>query len=697
MAFELDYNIYNINDLDALLNDFQIIKTNKRIEYINAPFTFDIETSSFYQDGEKCANMYAFTFGVNGRGLIARTWDELEHILKRIVASYNLSKDRRVIVWVHNLAYEFQFIRKRFKWEKVFAVEDRKPVQAITKDGIEFRCSYILSGYSLEMVGKNLTKYKVNKKVGDLDYSKLRHEKTPLTHDELNYILFDGLVVMAYVQELIEQWGNVGALPLTKTGFVRNYCRKACYYEGNHKKNIDKYFNYRKLMNSLTISSVTEYKQLKQAFQGGFTHADALYTNRIVNNVTSYDFTSSYPSVMIAEKFPMSTGRIVTIKNKEELNKYLKLYCCLFDVCFFDIESVQFENPISSSKCRNMLNPTINNGRIYRADRVEMTITEQDFEVYKRFYKWRVMKIKNFRIYKKGYLPTDLIKAILKLYKDKTELKGVDGFENEYMHAKENLNSCYGMAVTDIVRNNVTYNGDEWKKEPQDEAETIQKYNESKKRFLFYAWGVWVTAYARRNLFSGIYATGEDFVYADTDSIKILNADKYKNYINNYNKLVYQKLIDAMKWHGLDVELIQPQTKDGVKKILGVWDYDGFYKRFKTIGAKRYIIEKENGDLNFTISGVNKRVGVPYLKKTYKDNTEIFNAFNDGLIFPSDATGKSTHTYLDDARDGVLIDYLGNAHEFHELSAVHMENAEYNLSISEQYIKFILGYREYNK
>lgn len=690
----LNYNIYSIDDLDSLLIDFPIIKTNKKIEYLNVPFVFDIETSSFMYNGEKCACMYAFVFGINGNTIIARTWDDFEYILNKISAFYNLGKDRRVIIWVHNLAYEFQFMRKRLKWEKVFSVEDRKPVQAITKNGIEFRCSYILSGYGLESVGKNLTQYDVKKLIGNLDYKLIRHSETPLTEKELQYIQNDGLVVMAYIQELINQWGNVGALPLTKTGFVRNYCRKACYYSGSHKKNVNKYFNYRRLMNSLQITSLQEYKQLKNAFQGGFTHADALYSGQVVENVTSYDFTSSYPSVMVAEKFPMSKGKLIKIKSKEEFEKYINCYCCLFDVCFYNIESTQWENPLSSSKCRNILNATINNGRIYDAERLETTITEQDYFIYKKFYKWRTMKIKNFRIYKRGYLPTDFIKAILKLYADKTTLKGVEGYEVEYNNAKENLNSCYGMAVTDICRKEVKYNGDEWESEPPDEIKLIGSYNESKKRFLFYPWGIWVTAYARRNLFSGIYATGENFVYADTDSIKIRHAERYEKYIKNYNELEYQKLLKALEFHGLDTELIEPLTKDGKKKVLGFWDFDGFYQRFKTLGAKRYMIEKENGDINFTISGVNKRDGVPYLKKKYGTNDAIFKAFNDGLIFPKDATGKNTHTYLDDAQDGIITDYLGNEKEFHELSSVHMDGAEYELSLSSQYLDFIIGIRE---
>ena len=63
----------------------------------------------------------------------------------------------------------------------------------------------------------------------------------------------------------------------------------------------------------------------------------------------------------------------------------------------------------------------------------------------------------------KGYLPKNLILAILHLYKNKTELKGIAEKFIEYMAAKGDLNSVYGASVTDICRDEITYNeNNEW-------------------------------------------------------------------------------------------------------------------------------------------------------------------------------------------------------------------------------------------
>ena len=98
------------------------------------------------------------------------------------------------------------------------------------------------------------------------------------------------------------------------------------------------------------------------------------------------------------------------------------------------------------------------------------------------------------------------------------------------------LNSCYGMAVTDIVRPEIIYT-DDWQDPLLPNLEkSIEDYNKSRSRFLFYPWGVWVTAYARRNLFTGICEFGSDYIYSDTDSIKVINISAHMDYINSYNK-----------------------------------------------------------------------------------------------------------------------------------------------------------------
>lgn len=695
MFTQSDCHIYNISEFDIVVNsikcDMEKVKKDK-VYYYNIPCAFDIETTSFYDNNEKVGLMYIWQFGIDGRVFMGRNWNEFIELLDKLRNEFDINIENRLVIYVHNLAFEFQFIRKLFRWLNVFSIDSRKPIYATTCYGFEFRCSYLLSGYSLAKVGENLTKYKCEKMVGDLDYSLKRHNKTPLTNDELKYCFNDIMVVMCYILERIEIDGNITKIPLTKTGYVRNYCRNMCLYENkSHKKGGKKFKTYHEMIKSLSIE-VDEYKQLKRAFMGGFTHSNAINTNVVLNDVKSFDFTSSYPYCMISEMYPMSKGQIVEV-NENTFEKYLNLYCCVFDIQFTNLlPKVNYENYISYSKCFKCVNPIINNGRVVCCDLLWTTITNVDYDIIKRCYSWEGMKVANFRIYQKGYLPTQFVKSIIKLYQDKTQLKGVEGKEVEYMQSKEMLNSCYGMCVTDIARDEFVYNNDTWETiKPTNEKlqNELEKYNKSKKRFLFYVWGIFVTAYARRNLFTGIFEFGNDYIYSDTDSIKVINYNNHMEYINKYNELTQRKLQKACQYHGINMSELQPKTIKGDTKLLGIWDNDGVYDSFKTLGAKRYMY-KQGNDYHITIAGTSKHLGSEYIKSL----NNPFDAFNDGLIIPPQFTGKLTHTYVDEIKQGVIIDYKGNAVDYTALSGIHLEQCEYNLGLASNYIDYLIGVKE---
>ena len=718
--------IYKPQDIAEVLsfavNEKNFTGTNKGENVLNVPVAFDIETTSFYRDidgntysyerysklggkatkMEKCSTMYVWQFGINGYCIMGRTWDEFVMMMKQASLLLNLCDKRKMVVYVHNLSYEFQFIRSLFEWDKVFSIDLRKPIYARTKDFIEFRCSYLLSGYSLSKLGEQLHHYECKKLVGDLDYSMMRHTGTPLTKQEIGYCINDIKVVMCYIQELIEQYSAITRLPVTKTGFVRKYCRSLCLRtigdDGKKKPN----WKYIDTIKNLRITGMDEFSMLQRAFSGGFTHANAKYTDMVISDVDSYDFTSSYPYVMVSEKFPMSTGVKIPVKSWKQFDFLTSKYCCVFDIEFTDIFATsENENPISVSKCVVHENAVENNGRVVCASKLVMTITEIDYKVFSQFYKWKNARIGEMWCYRKDYLPTEFINAILGLYEKKTTLKGVKGKEVEYLNSKEMLNSCYGMCVTNPLRDEIIYEGNEWDIQDltrEKQLEMLQVYNDSKNRFLFYPWGIYVTAYARRNLFTGISECDDDYIYSDTDSVKIKNGDAHKEYFKQYNNLVGHKLRTACKHHGIPFEKIEPKTIKGINKPLGVWDYEGRYRRFKTLGAKRYMVEEENAlcvngvnyNFSLTCSGVNKKCAIPYMIETFGDDG-IFDGFTNYLDIPPTATGKNIHTYIDYEQTGTLTDYRGVTGTYETPTGVHLEPTGYTLSLSVMYINYLMG------
>lgn len=739
-GYEKYDHAFSYDQIDDFFNELaadEVDLVSTKPEYLNIPASFDIETTSLKdEEGEKFATMYIWQLGINGSVIYGRTWQQFVSIISQLAEFYDLEADKRhLILYVHNLGYEFQFMRNWFEWNKVFSVKNRRPLYALESHGIEFRCSLLLSNYALAYVGSNLLlKYPVQKMVGDLDYSKPRHSRTPITKAELGYCLNDVRVVMSYIQEKIEQDGDISRIPLTNTGYVRNYCREFCYgLIGGEYSNNKKKYEYRALMKNMTIQSEREYDDLKNAFAGGFTHANAFHSGETCHKVGSADLCSSYPFTMVADYFPMSRGIFIGTVTPSQLEAYIDNFCCLFTVKLKGLENdFLWESYISTSRCIAISeNHISNNGRLSSADWCILTITELDWDIIQKVYTFSDdIEITGLRIYKRGYLPKVFIESILGLYKKKTELKGLADKVVEYMVSKNMANASFGMAVTDIVRDEFTYTEGEWGKLKANRKKQLGKYNKNFQRFLFYPWGVWVTAHARHNLWEAIFEFGEDYVYADTDSIKGIKFDQYLQFFEDYNKRVVDKLTSVSKYYNIPLEDFMPKTKKGVQKIIGVFEREENYELFKTLGAKRYIYVYENGELGLTTSGVNKKYALPYLmakyipgcegyydlfKQAYNplpgeydkstcafekikelnlDYTPVIDAFAENLRIPEGYSGKQSLTYIDDPRALYFEDYLGNFNTAVEKSSIHMEPASYFFSISVQYNRFLNGIRE---
>lgn len=699
-----------------------LINKSPQLQYYNIPCAFDIETSSWETieptleyvphddlEIEKHACMYIWQFGMDCSVIYGRTWDEFFEFLHFLVDTLNLSRTKRLIIYVHNLSYEFQFIRKWVDWDKVFTTKRRRPLYAIS-GGIEFRCSYFLSNYALSYIGDNLLyRYPMKKLTGSLDYSLLRGSETPLSPSELAYCINDVKVLNCYIRQKIEEEGSILSIPLTNTGYVRNYCREWCFGgdpndefitpEEREKTKVE----YHRLMKSLQISSPEEYYQMKRAFQGGFTHASAmfsgreLYSNQLGSEIGSADLTSSYPYNIVSCYFPMSPFEYVgTVTDLDLFGIYLRNYCCMFNITFHDLKpKVLFENILSSSHCIIPKEATLslNNGRIVSCSECTTTITELDYFWLEKFYTWSSIEITELRISIRDYLPKDLILSVLNLYARKTSLKGVEEKHVEYMVSKNMINAAFGMMCTDIAHELYEYT-DDWLLLPPDIANQLESYNNSYNRFLFYGWGVWVTAHARDHLFQAIYEFQGDYVYSDTDSIKGLFFEEHSDFFKKYNDNVELSLARMCSHYNIPFSLCNPSTIKGEHKLIGVWEIERSYKRFKTCGAKRYIVQyADNDEISITVGGLGKKAGLDYLIQTYQTPARIFAEFGEGMCIPRGHTGKQTLSYIDDADSGTFIDYLGNECHYNELSATHMKPARYYMSLLTEYKEFIEGLR----
>ena len=146
-------------EIDNFVNsNIQVTELKYSRKHVKLICSFDIEVSSFYNENqEKQALMYCWQFAIGESVLIGRTIEQFVYLLDKLHRKTNSSEEKTLIIYVHNLSYEFQFIRKYIDWSNVFALEQRKVLYATTTNGIEFRCSYLLTNVSLEKLATYIT------------------------------------------------------------------------------------------------------------------------------------------------------------------------------------------------------------------------------------------------------------------------------------------------------------------------------------------------------------------------------------------------------------------------------------------------------------------------------------------------------------------------------------------------------------
>lgn len=650
-------------------------------DFYQYPCSFDIETSK--QEGVGC--MYMWQFGINENVYIGRTWKNYIDFLDILKEKLDISTQLRLIIYVHFLSHEFQWMRKWFKWENVFATDTRKVLNCCDENGFFYKCSLMLSHKKLEEMAKDIG---MEKLVGEIDYDEVYCPWTPLTVSHIRYAIYDVEIIIEKIKKEMENFVNLADIPSTMTGYVRRDFRKKCIHSEDKKHNRQ----YSNFMKNFTLE-MEEYKMLREhVFMGGKVTSSHQLTGKTLDNVASYDITSSYPAVLF-KKYPMSKGEYI---GEITLEKYMELKekCCIMArFSFKELEEISGNyGYISESKCEYLSKDHITaNGIIYSADTLVTYGTDIDLDIIDMVYTYKQIAIDKCWIYKAGYLPPAIRLYTLQLFQGKTKLKGDKEKENDYMRSKNNFNSIYGMMVTSVIRDEIFYS-DDWHNlfdeisiAEKEERENIQleKYNSNFNRFLTYPWGVWVTAYARRALYSLIIQIGDDFIYCDTDSIKLLNYEKHKHKFEKYNEMIKELNKQQLKMLELKENLFEAESKEGIS-ILGTWTFEGISEKFKTLGAKRYFGLKD-GEYYSTVAGLSKKKGKEFISL----HKNPFDFFSNNMVIPKEYSGRKTHWYIDEEVEATMTDINGASGRVYEKSSMIIENSEYNMTVSHEYEEFL--------
>ena len=631
--------------------------TKIKKSYRDIIITFDIETSLIpFTDH---SHMYIWQMQVGNIGTVfGRTWEEFIKFSSELIL--DMGENQYIVVYVHNLAFEFQFLAGiyNFTMDEVFAVKSRKVIKCEMFEHIEFRCSYALTNMSLEEFTKKMKVGHVKKPGEDIDYKVYRTNTTPLDDKAMQYCQNDVLgLYEALTVQLSNDGDNLYTVPMTSTGYVRRETKQAL-----------RMVNHNYIKNQIVPYDV--YLLLREAFRGGNTHANRFYSGQILYDVKSYDRASSYPDVQCNQLFP-----IAEFKRGQDSIKYVlalieknRPFICR--VAFDNIRLTDKFFPIpylSKDKSRNIKGGLFDNGRILSAEHAETTVTDVDLKILFDEYSFDNVYVSDVYYSRYGKLPPAYIHNIEKYFRGKTSLKGTDDDYN-YMKSKNLLNSIYGMSAQDPVKQSILYDAGNFRLDTVPNEELYNKY--MKKAFQPYQWGVWTTAHARKALEDGIKIAGHNCIYVDTDSVKFIGEADFSEF--NKNAIALSKQSHAF---ADDIK--------GKTHYMGVYEQEKTYARFKTLGAKKYVYEYEDGEVHCTIAGVNKKLGGKELmnvsRETGKDPLQLFT---DGFVFK--LAGGNEVIYNDFPNDEEIELYVNGKKEIITRNESIIDS-EYTVGITDEY------------
>ena len=611
-------------------------------------------------------------FNLDIATLYGRRPSELIECINQIL---NILKGKNTFIYVHNLSYDYTFLRKFLFREYGYPVEQLNvkshyPIMIKFENGLILKDSLILAQRALDKWALDLDA-PAKKQTGKWNYDKLRNQTTKLSEDELSYAEYDPLCQAQCIDILKNQLHkNLGNMPYTATGILRDELKKLA-----SENKAKKLFN-------LIVPDFNDYMFMVSFFHGGYVHGNKEYLeSNLLEGVQGYDFASSYIFCLLCCKYPMT--KFKPIKKKVDIDYIIRNsqdHAFMFTVRFYNIKlkDPNFPMPVLQfSKCKTKGDVT-DNGRILACQFLEMNTNETDLALIDKYYTYdkKYSTVFNVKTSKKKYLPDWFRNHLYKLFIDKTKLKKVDNIL--YQLQKGKLNAGYGLSVqrqdklmflelfedlieTDDKGNEIVYKEGMYKEDKSVSAEEVYLKNIKKRSvFLPYQWGCWTTSYALFHLFE-LGSCCKLWLYSDTDSVYGLGWNKklVKKLNYKYRKMNEKAGFKAVNHKGKDYWLGVAETSLSDK-----------YNEFKYTGAKRYCGRcKEDNKLHITVAGVPKSAANLL-------NDDIKN-FKKGFVFDGKKSGKKTHNYL--FVDDIYIDRFGNE----TADSVDLSPCDYKLDVVE--------------
>lgn len=478
------------------------------------------------------------------------------HIHNRIEDTFNylISLKKNVLVYYHNLKFDGQFWLSYFltktklkngyylngntKESVSFYEKDDMPnnsfIYSISHLGqwysitvkvhnhyIEFRDSLKLLPFSVKKIGES---FKTKHRKLTMDYEGVRWAGCEITPEEKEYIANDVLVV----KEALEIMYKQGHKQMT----IGSCCKKE--FKSNWKYHNDE---FKRLFPDLTLVKLDKEKYgsedvdeyVRKSYKGGWCYLVKGKEEKIFEHGTTADVNSLYPSVMVSEsgnKYPYGLprfwkGNFIPLDAVSDNSFYFVRIRTEFQIKPNMLPCIQIKhspNYLSTEwlETSDIFTKDVTiKGVHYPAKRirnkVELTLTEMDFELINKHYDLIDLEILDGCFFK---AKVGLFDNYLNKYKD-LKMKS-EGALREL--AKLFLNNLYGKFSTSRI------SSFKYAYVKEDGSVAFKEQTEYNKETFYIPIGTAITSYARNFTikaaqmnYYGVENRG--FIYADTDSI----------------------------------------------------------------------------------------------------------------------------------------------------------------------------------
>lgn len=584
-----------------------------------------------------------------------------------------------LVMMVQDTTEFFQFVRKYFDCHRLFAAQERKPLDAELVPGLHLKSGAEISGMTLQENARRLGGFKV--KTPSTEFPPLA-PTSALDLDTKIKIDEEARTMCELCREHMHRADGIGKIPLTKTGYPRRYLRdRILYGRGKGTTKIDAYraADYRKFIAG-AIMTPEEYKVLRAVVGGGICtmHPDVLH--KVVPDPMYFDRKSAYPAHMVYDYVPNGNAERLDHPTLDKVVELMKKRCVAAVFVFKNLR-LRYPGPayIRSTYADTLCDPVDmeqQNGYVKSAAEITLALTELDFECVRECYRWDGVECLEAMVYGRGKLPNLIRKYVLARFKGKEAARTPE----EKRVQKELLNSISGIMIMDPVRTVYAYDiqSASWcDPEDPDIEQAVEAYNTSPSRFTRFPWGIWIVAHCRRAEWRAWYALADLFVYGDTDSVyfKIPSAPDPFGYFWRENERMQKQAELAAKELGVSMQFFKP-----FGKLLGTWCMDKAISRMCILGQKNYIQEHKDSSICVIMAGVNPELSSEYIRRRYARNgQDCIEAFSTTTFYPGryrdtrtgdilSATGRKLTVHQDDMVEGDFIDASGQRQHFCTLS-----------------------------